>query len=233
MLESDIIECKEAHILAKTAKLVFCSDELQNDLKKLDIDDIQLKIINVIDLTDEVLNKCINLLNNNLGTIYSSINGAKWKDLKRKEMLENGLVYIILSNIDSGEFFGFMSMKIINEYEFCVLYLYEIQLDKAIRNLGLGTILLDKLDLIVQNLNTSDKLKKLWLKNFPDEYIDISDKNLLLSGIGLTVFSVNKNALKLYNRLGFKQHRDSPQKKILRNNKIIEPDYYILEKKIL
>lgn len=114
----------------------------------------------------------------------------------------------------------------------CVLYLYEIQLAKSIQGFNLGTTLMKELDNIVTALNSFGKLKKLWYRNYPDEYSDKNDPLLHLSGVGLTVFSANAGAKRLYERLGYVLHADSPVEKQLRSGKVIEPDYYILEKRI-
>ncbi|KAG0680339.1 N alpha-acetyl-transferase [Pichia californica] len=145
-------------------------------------------------------------------------------------MLEEGLVYVLFRLLDSDKLLGFMSMKLINERSLQVLYLYEIQLDEHYRNMKLGSFLMKKLEVIVKSINKEGKLKKLWYKTYKDEYHDSNDSNLILTGVALTVFSVNKKARGLYNRLGYTLHRDSEIEKVLRNGKIIEPDYYMLEK---
>lgn len=227
---SDDIEYKESQILAQYAAELFSAKVLQSACP--DVPKISVDVVKVSDLSERNLDLCLQLLDHNLGAIYASVNGKSWKGLKQKEMLEPGLVYVLLHASNPQKLAGFMSMKIINEYDLRVLYLYEIQLSEAFRNIGMGTFLMRQLEGIVRMVNETDKLKKLWLKTDPEEYEGEHDPNLLLTGVALTVFSVNKGARKLYQRLGYMLHQDIAKDRVLRSGKVIEPDYYMLEKKL-
>lgn len=191
---------------------------------------LQLDVYEVDDLSQKDFESCLKILDENLGETYTIVNGKNWKAGKRVEMKEIGLVYILICENDQT--FGFISIKIINEYELCTLYLYEIQLRESLRGKGVGTNLLHQLELVAKALQNSEKLKKLWYQEYPEEYTDLNDPELEITGIGLTVFNSNKGARKLYKNLGFVLHPNSPTDKELRNGKILEPNYYMLEKKI-
>lgn len=225
---SSEIEHKEAKILAKCIGEYLDSQIILEQCPNIP----KLKVDITKEITDNELEECLKLLNLNLGKIYEAVNGRKWRIAKREEMLEPGLVYVLFRLAETDKLLGFLSVKIINEIDLHLLYLYEIQLDPKYRNLKFGSFLMRKLEEIVKSINKSGKVKKLWYKNFKEDYDDINDPNLLLTGIGLTVFSSNKGARKLYERFGYKLHPDSETDKILRNGKIIEPDYYMLEKQI-
>lgn len=222
------IEYKEAKILAESISEFLDTKIISEQCPSIPI----LKVDIVKEIPENTLEECLKLLDLNLGKVYETVNGRKWRISKREEMLEPGLVYVLFRLKETGKLLGFLSVKIINEIDFHLLYLYEIQLDPRYRNLRFGSFLMRKLEEIVKSINESGKVKKLWYKNFKEDYDDINDPNLLLTGIGLTVFSVNKGARKLYQRFGYKLHHDSETDKVLRNGKIIEPDYYMLEKQI-
>lgn len=191
---------------------------------------VEVKRVHRLD-EDDVCS-CLELLDRNLGPIYSAVNGVHWKSGKREEMAERGLVYVLIRGRDDEALVGFLSMKLVNDYELSVVYLYEIQLCGQWRNRGLGTSLMKQLDQIVPAINASGTLKKLWYRQYPEEYTDKNDPSLELSGIGLTVFSENQGAFNLYTKLGYVLHPDSPKDRVLRNGKIIKPQYYMLEKKL-
>jgi ribosomal protein S18 acetylase RimI-like enzyme len=212
--------------------LANCIDSIFKNAVTEKYPELQIDVFEVDGLSNNDLEISLQLLDANLGDIYIKINGKNWKVKKRKEMREPGLVYVLLRNSNDLKFCGFISVKIINEDDLCVLYLYEIQLGGTLRNKGIGTFLMNQLDNVVKQLQNSKKLKKLWFEEYAEGYSDINDPDLELTGIGLTVFSSNVGAKKLYKRLGFVLHPSSPIEKELRNGKIIEPDYYMLEKKL-
>lgn len=226
----DAIEQKESKILAQFAKAVFNVGLLKQLCP--DVPEATVDVVKVQDLSDRELDSCLHLLDRNLGKIYASVNGKSWKGPKAKEMLEPGLVYVLIRAVGTDKLIGLVSMKIVNEYDLNVLYLYEIQVDESCRNKKLGTFAMLQLDRLVLMINSSDKLKQLWLREYEDEYLGLHDPEILLTGVALTVFSVNKGARKLYQRLGYKLHPDSAKDRVLRSGKVIEPIYYMLEKSV-
>lgn len=227
---SDDIEQKESKILAQFAKGVFSAGLLKQSCP--DVPEATVDVIRVEKLSETELEECLSLLDRNLGSIYALVNGKGWKKPKRKEMIEPGLVYVLLRAAGTNKLIGLISMKIVNEYDLKVLYLYEIQVDESCRNKKLGTFAMLQLDRLVLMINSSDKLKQLWLREYEDEYLGLHDPEILLTGVALTVFSVNKGARKLYQRLGYKLHPDSAKDRVLRSGKVIEPIYYMLEKSV-
>lgn len=217
-MSTDYVPLLESRILYDTVR------------KTLSNSSLQLQVYEVDDLSQKDMDSCLKILDENLGETYKKVNGRNWKVGKRKEMKELGLVYILI--IQDVDICGFISLKIINEYDLCTLYLYEIQLDGSMRGRGLGTELMHQLENIAKALQNSKKLKKIWYNESPDDYTDLNDPELEISGIGLTVFNSNKGARKFYKKLGFVLHPSSPTDKCLRDGKVIEPDYYMLEKKI-
>lgn len=204
---------KEHDVLLKHTKYVFA--------KETDVlDGVQLTILHEYQLSSKQSQECLNLLDVNLGPTYTKVNGKSWKRNKRKEMKEEGLVYILFYK--ETELVGFMSFKLLNEDELRVIYLYEIQLAETLRGKRIGTYLIDKLCEVVESINNSRVLEDIWY--------DEDEDDIVLTGIGLTVFSSNEGAKKLYDRLGFTLHSDSPKDCLLGNGKTIKPPYYMLEK---
>ena len=226
----DDIEQRESKILAQFARAVFDVGLLKQLCP--DVPEATVDVVKVQNLSDRELDSCLHLLDRNLGKIYASVNGKSWKGPKTKEMLEPGLVYVLFRAVGTDKLIGLVSMKIVNEYDLNVLYLYEIQLDESCRNKKLGTFAMRQLDQLVLMINGSDKLKKLWLKEYEDEYEGLDDPALRLTGVALTVFSVNTGARKLYQRLGYRLHPESARDRVLRSGKVIEPVYYMLENRV-
>ncbi|TID30017.1 hypothetical protein CANINC_001386 [Pichia inconspicua] len=220
MLDAKIID-QESVILLDTVKNIF-QDPGEQLLKW------QLEFVLVTELTSKKCKLCLDLLDANLGPTYSKVNGKDWKLNKKEEMKEPGLVYLLLW--DEDKLVGFLSFKFINEYQL-VLYLYEIQFTEALRGNGLGTLMIEKLEMVVKNVNSSKRLAQLWSSKFPEEFPTVEDA--LLVGIGLTVFSSNEGAMRLYTRLGFTIGGDSPRDYVLRNGKVIKPPYYMMEKRVV
>lgn len=183
-------------------------------------------------LGDVNVGKCVSIIDDNLGGLYTATNGKDWKTEKRKEIVDTGIAYILFESNTTDKLLALLSFKIVNEYGMCLLYLYEIQIAETLRGQGLGTYLIDLLNDLVLHLNKSLKLSKLWYKYYRDEYEDGNDELLQLTGIGLTVFSGNDKALRFYQKLGFTLHTESPQDKLLRSGRVIKPDYYIMERKM-
>lgn len=210
-------------------------DTLQKSIISWDrLREFQIEVMEVSDLEASDQDNCIELLDHNLGALYTKTQGPRWRLHKKEEMLEEGLVYLLIKDLELGKLLGFLSFKIVqdDDMDLHLLYLYEIQFTEVLRNKGLGTFFLCKLEEIVKKINGSGKIKKLWYKRDSEYYDGLDDPELELTGIGLTVFGENENARRLYERLGFALHSTSPQPKKLRNGKIVYPEYMTLEKKI-
>ncbi|EDO19505.1 hypothetical protein Kpol_1018p34 [Vanderwaltozyma polyspora DSM 70294] len=167
---------------------------------------------------DVVLNKLLDILDNNLGPIYleksSKIycNEKPWKENKIVEMKSEGLLYVIYNDDITKEPLLFMSFMITDDPSLvvptdndsnelsnstaAVIYLYEIQLLELIRNQKLGTILI------------TNYLKKT-IEILNKDY----QKNII--ALELTVFSNNINAINFYKKIGMLYTPDSPRDKII------------------
>lgn len=210
----------EATIAAKIVRTIIKDKKFKED--------VDIEVIESEKLSDEDFDSCLTLLDQNLGMLYTIIKGHDWKTEKIDEMKEEGLVYLLIK--ENGKFSGFLSFNLVKDDELSLLYLYEIQLMPQLRNKGLGTELLNLLEIIVKELNASKELRKLWFDYF-EEINDLNDPYLEITGIGLTVFSQNNKAFEFYQRNGYDFHNDSPKDRILRN-KVFKPSYYLLEKHV-
>lgn len=79
---------------------------------------------------------CLGCITTNLGDHYQQMNGRSWKRLKRAEMREEGLFYLLFAQ-------GFVSFREIDGW----LYLYEIQLLPEHTGQRLGTRLMQSLEM--------------------------------------------------------------------------------------
>ncbi|KAK6464130.1 acyl-CoA N-acyltransferase [Scheffersomyces coipomensis] len=172
-------------------------------------------------LSSSNLKQFLDLVDDNLHQYYEVHHGKLWKDDKRDEMQEDGLIYVWYEF--KGELVGFISFKLVDDEEGIdgsVFYLYEIQIKEKFRGQKIGTKLMKNLENLVIYIRT---------KSNDDKILKINQLQQL-SGIALTVFSQNKVAFEWYIRLGFKLSPSSPRDKVLRNGKVLKPDYYILYK---
>lgn len=178
---------------------------------------IETEIFPMQSLTSKQFQQCLFILDVNLGKSYLKMNGVEWKVQKLQEMKEDGLVYVLLHDktVNSDKPLGFLSMKIINEDDFDVLYLYEIQLLPNYCKRGLGTQLMATIHILPSLIN-SDKA--------------FTNSHSKLSGTALTVFSSNGPARHLYAKFHYKVNKFSPTEREIRGGKIIEPEYFILER---
>lgn len=147
-----------------------------------------------------LLDFCLFCVASNLGELYESLQGARWKGKKRREMREEGLWYLVFPQR------GFLSLRIIDSW----VYIYEIQLLEPFRGAGAGSKILAALHSTVKSLG--------------------GELNLL--GTALTVFSKNPRAMKFYYGLNYKITADSPKALEVAGGKILEPAYYLMERRI-
>ncbi|KAG7748847.1 hypothetical protein KL911_002197 [Ogataea haglerorum] len=174
--------------------------------------EIQTSPILVDKLTTIQLRQCLSLVDKNLGETMTLVYGKDWKSDKVEEMRDPGLVYLLLHH--DTEFVGFISIKAVEDNESHVLYIYELQIVRNYRRMGLGSKLLGILDQIVELVNSDPAYTSKFGK---------------LEGLSLTVFSSNEGAKKLYFSKGYRIASHSPAVRYLRNRKI-QPDYFILVK---
>lgn len=163
-------------------------------------------------VSDNQLLQFVDLVDVNLREFYLKTSGKDWKQAKRKEMLENGLVYTWYE-ADDGSVAAFISYKLC--YDECaeckVLYLYEIHVDPRYQGSGLGLGIMSSFHKLVQQLQLTKQ------PHFHD-----------LGGTSLTVFPTNVMACQWYFKLGYTFSDGSPLDKVLRTGRVIKPAYYIL-----
>ncbi len=179
---------------------------------------VETEILDVGSVSTKKLNLCLDLIDKNLGSKYACLHGPTWKKDKIKEMRDFGLIYILLYDhkTKSGlKLAGFLSMKIVVYGGFSVLYLYEIQLDEAYRNNGIGSQAMHFFSHIPDKLN----LNRQYMSRFYP-----------LDGTSLTVFSDNTGALRFYRAHGYKFSNLSPRDRRLKDKSVEKPSYYILIK---
>lgn len=165
------------------------------------------------------LNRFLALLADNLDDYYVKREGRDWKTSKFTEMQEPGLVYAWCS-IDNV-LVGFILFKLCQDGDSRVLYLYEIHVDQKYHHLKYGTKLIKSLHNLAKSLHT-----------YIDSSSPLSAYFLNIKYTQLTVFSDNEKALSWYKRLGYTYNHGSPLPSTLRNGKVINPEYFILEKLI-
>ncbi|KAI3406708.2 NAT4 [Candida oxycetoniae] len=165
-------------------------------------------------LKDAAICRLVDIIDDNLGEIYLKNYGKKWKDAKKRELNEAGMVIVSITRDDSGQVEGFISFKMcFDADEKFVLYLYEIQLGKKLQGHGLGQSIMDQFHEYVASLQRSSN--KLYQK---------------LNGTALTVFSENERAFAWYTRLGYKFAECSPMDKTKRDGTVKKPKFYLMKR---
>lgn len=196
--------------------LEHCKEAFKNASNRLPT--IETSIFSMESLTPKQFKQCLSIIDVNLGKSYLKMNGVQWKVKKLQEMKEDGLIYVLLHDkTESSDKppLGFLSLKIINEDDFNVVYLYEIQLLPDYCKLGLGTQLMAAIHALPLLINKDTAFTSTHSK---------------LSGTALTVFSSNKPARHLYGKFHYKVNKFSPTEREIRGGKIIEPEFFILER---
>ncbi|KAF3044606.1 hypothetical protein E8E12_002621 [Didymella heteroderae] len=178
-------------------------------------------------MSNSELAACFDLISKTSEQDYRSSSRGWDPDYKLEEMSDREMMYFLVRQaegyigVDSaadgdasahyaGAVLGFMSFKLEPEDEELnlmrpVLYMYEIHLDDRLRGQSLGGRMID------------------WA---------ISQARLVkISKMMLTVFTVNENARRLYDREGFVKDGISPEDRVTRR-KVIKADYIIMSKEL-
>lgn len=176
-------------------------------------------------MSNSELAACFDLISKTSEQDYRSSSRGWDPDYKLEEMSDREMMYFLVRQaegyigVDSvsdggssahhaGAVLGFMSFKLEPEDEELnlmrpVLYLYEIHLDDRLRGQGLGGRMIN------------------WA---------IDQARLVKIGkMMLTVFTINENARRLYDREGFAKDGISPEDRVTRI-KVIKADYIIMSK---
>jgi ribosomal protein S18 acetylase RimI-like enzyme len=166
-------------------------------------------------MTEEHLKACFNLLARTSSADYKASSRGWAPDEKKEEMQDREMWYIIVQRgfpkpvpvAPATSILGFLSFMITHDdpplEHMTVGYIYEVHLCEELRGLGLGSFLITQAERIVRELG--------------------------LHKMMLTVFTRNKGARRLYDRLGYTKDQCSPSDRRTRRG-TIEADYAILSK---
>lgn len=175
------------------------------------------------------IDACINLVEKTAGHDYRA-SSIGWNPRKKKEeMTDREMMYLLVRAADTseqalgtemlgkikpersdiGKLMGFISFMFTNDdppyLDRDVVYIYEIHLDDHLRGRGLGSNLIQFVEHVANHCGISKTM--------------------------LTVFTANKGARSLYERLGYSKDECSPKPRMTRR-KVIESDYMIMSKEL-
>ena len=127
-------------------------------------------------MDENQIDKFIQLIDDNLGDLYVESEQYNWKNNKKEEMLEPGLVYIWFTETTRRRrrrrTSRFLSFKLCEDVDdVFVLYLFEIHLTQKYQGQKLGQLLIDQFHEFAKSLQNSSH-----------------ELYLMLQGTALTVF---------------------------------------------
>ncbi|TRM66152.1 acyl-CoA N-acyltransferase [Schizophyllum amplum] len=146
----------------------------------------RLAVLRVSDLTLAEMDRCWDILEENMQDMYKKSSWGWNPDSKRKELYHEDARFILVTRItaDIPEVLAFLTFRFEVEGDEDVAYLYELQICQSCRRQGLGRILMDQL----RRIGAHYKMSKIML----------------------TVFNANRPALQFYRALGFELDPTSP-----------------------
>ncbi|PIS57658.1 hypothetical protein CJI97_000704 [Candidozyma auris] len=199
-----------AEVMLKMASEIFPKEISVND-EKLSVHLVVGDGPHIADAI-ELVDKC-------MGQLYVKHKGKNWKDEKREELLEVGLLFIYYTSKD-GQIAALVACKMI---EGQTLYLYEIQVHPEAQNHQVGSTLIKCFHSLAKKLDDfsldDGKFDEALRWCCTTEYT------------ALTVFSDNERALQWYKLLGYDYTANSPKDRTTRL-RVIKPDYYELEREV-
>ena len=171
-----------------------------------------------IDESEQILEECLKLIECTSKADYKASSVGWHPAEKKKEMQDKAMCYLLVRRApptdaqevekelpDSTKILGFLSFMYTNDdppyEEREVLYIYEIHLAEQLRGFGLGKCLM--------------------------KITEEAARKMKISKTMLTVFTSNKGARKLYERLGYGKDACSPADRKTRG-RVIEADYIIM-----
>lgn len=140
-----------------------------------------------------------------------------WKPKQKKEeMRDEDMIYLLVREAGASEdgekpkkILGFLSFMFTKDdpphEDRDVVYMYEIHLADGLRGCGLGTKLI--------------------------QFLEMAAAECYITKTMLTVFAVNKGARGLYEKLGYSKDACSPEDKVVRR-RVIKADYIIMSKEL-
>lgn len=156
-------------------------------------------------LPSPLFEKCFALVEFTQRHMYASSPKGWRPKSKRKEMRHPAMRYLILTSLE-GEFEGFLSCMITIEDDELVVYCYELHLMEAVRGMGLGKVLIGRME-------------------------EFGRKAGMRKGM-LTVFMENVAARRFYERIGYERDEYTPEPRVLRNGVVKEVGYEIRSKEL-
>lgn len=210
VVRNDLNECAWTFLESQVRKTFPAYLTSEDDSKT-----VLIHIYRVDKLPKKLLMKCLDLVDQNLGEIYAKTHGSNWKTAKLDEMKEAGLVYTVLQEKDHDEIAGFLSMKLVIDYDVPVIYLYEIQLNINYREQKFGSKALKDFIQLPNQLNANT---------------ECCETIGPIIGTALTVFGENARAYKFYRSHGYVYAPSSPRNHRSIDGSIVKPEYYILIK---
>ncbi|KAF2810186.1 acyl-CoA N-acyltransferase [Mytilinidion resinicola] len=171
------------------------------------------------EMSDADLEGCFSLVEETSSEAYRK-SVVRWRPkAKKEEMRDPDMRYLIVrvadprhdasfsahSNLPVNGFLSFMITHD-DDYEYAVLYIYEIHLSESLRGCRVGAHLMHIAETIAQGIG--------------------------LAEVMLTVFTSNVAAAKFYQKLGFSKDGTSPEPRVLRNGLEKPPDYLIMSKDV-
>lgn len=161
-------------------------------------------------LRDDDFEACFKLVEQTSSDDYKG-SSIGWKPKQKKEeMRDEDMVYLLVRKPGaSKEILGFLSFMFTKDdpphENREVVYIYEIHLTDGLRGRGLGTKLI--------------------------QFLEVAAVKTRITKTMLTVFAVNKGARGLYEKLGYSKDACSPEDKVVRR-RVIAADYIIMSKEL-
>jgi len=173
-----------------------------------------------VDESEPIIEECLKLIESTSKADYKASRVGWHPAEKKKEMQDKAMCYLLIRRIpstgaqevekdllDSTKILGFLSFMYTEDdpphEDREVLYIYEIHLAEQLRGFGLGKHLV--------------------------KIAEDAARKMSISKTMLTVFTSNKGARKLYERLGYGKDACSPADRKTRG-RVIEADYIIMSK---
>jgi ribosomal protein S18 acetylase RimI-like enzyme len=166
------------------------------------------------ELEKSELDACFKLVEKTSSNDYKS-SSIGWKPKKkREEMSDEDMIYLLVRGggagaEDKSTISGFVSFMFTNDdpphEDREVLYIYEIHLEDGLRGRGLGSKLI--------------------------QFVEMASRECGITKTMMTVFASNTGARGLYEKLGYGKDSCSPEDKVVRN-RVIEADYVIMSKEL-
>ena len=135
---------KNRKLIEQANKLL--SSELLNFLDLLN--NYQIKIYHGNDLSNEYKNFIFNLFEINMKNFYEQLNDNYKSNEKQNELFSNQSRYILI--LLENSLIAFTHFRFDMDYNFKVLYLYELQIDEKYQGQGIGQWLIKQLKIICQ-----------------------------------------------------------------------------------